>query len=154
MTVTDRIKSLCERLAATYPNQTNGSAGTDILIGVDDRNSRDSYPGFCHIHLKMTDPEDDQFTLILNNVPFDEEVKALAAELDGIWQTTRTGERLTLNLSAKDSQSVKGLGQAIRKVVGRGKRYLDCNWKWIASRTGNSLERLAEVLAEHDEGEG
>lgn len=48
----------------------------------------------------MSGPDADQFTLTLDNIPFDDEVKGVASELDGSWLSTRTGERLTLYLSA------------------------------------------------------
>jgi hypothetical protein len=39
------------------------------------------------------------------------------------------------------------LARAIRRVIGRGQRYPDPNWKWICPRTANSLERFARLLA-------
>ena len=74
-------------------------------------------------------------------------VKELAAELDGTWAQNRSGERLTLELSVSQSTAISDLAVAIRNVVGRGRRYDDPNWKWIARRTAKSLERLAKVLA-------
>ena len=73
------------RLAQAYPNQTKGLAARPIFIRVDDRDSDDICYGFCDIHLKMSDLRDDKFTLILENVPFDDEVKSIAAELNGTW---------------------------------------------------------------------
>jgi hypothetical protein len=136
-----------KRLAKAYPNQARNLTGGPIHIRVDDRDNKDSYPGFCDIHLKMSDPEADEFTLILDNIPFDDEVKAVATALNGIWQSTRTGERLTLNLSASFSDDIGKLAKVTRNVVGRGRKYLDPNWKWIARRTAISLERLAGTLS-------
>lgn len=147
MTTTAPKTSLHSRLAQAYPNQMNGLVSGSIYIRVDDRDSDDICYSFCDIHLKMTDLRDDKFTLILENVPFDDEVKSIAAELNGTWQSFRTGERLTLNLSASQATSLRRLATAIRKVAGRGRRYLDSNWKWIAPRTCKSLEGLARVLA-------
>jgi hypothetical protein len=121
-------------------------------LRVDDRENGDIYPGFCDIHLTMSYPQVYAFTLILDNVPFDDEVKAVSGVLGGTWSETRTGECLTLNLSVIDKSRVTRLANAIRKVVGRGKRYLDRNWKWIAPRTARSLDRLASYFSSTGQG--
>lgn len=146
MTITDHKSSLHSRLAQAYPNQINGLESGPIYIRIDDRDSDDICYGFCDIHLKMSDLRDDKFTLILDNVPFDDEVKSIASELNGTWQTTRSGERLTLNFTSTELREITRLSKAIRQLVGRGKSYLDRNWKWIVPRTSKSLERLARVL--------
>lgn len=138
---------LRRRLAQAYPNQARNLTSGPILIRIDDRDSDDSYPGFCDIHLKMSAPDADQFTLTLDNVPYDDDVKAVAEELEGTWQSTHTGERLTLSLSASQTADLRRLATGIRKVVGRGKSYLDRNWKWIAPRTAKSLEQLAREIS-------
>lgn len=142
MTVIKVSSSLCRILAKAYPNQARNLTGGPIHIRVDDRDGDDIYPGFCDIYLKMSDPNAEEFELILDNVPFDDEVKRVGSDLDGTWQTTRTGERLVLTLPVTDSGGIAWLAEAIRQVVGRGKRYPDRNWKWIAPRTAKSLERL------------
>jgi hypothetical protein len=146
MNVVDLKNPLLNQLAKAYPKQARNLTDGPILIRVDDRDAADTYPGFCDIHLRMSSPEADRFTLVLDNVPFDNDVKSVADELEGIWQSTRTGERLTLNLTIFQKADLRRLAAAIRKVVGRGKTYLDKNWKWIAPRTAASLERLTKVL--------
>ena len=138
---------LHSRLAQAYPNQAQSLVSGPIYIRVDDRDSDDICYSFCDIYLKMSDPWDGKFTLILDNVPYDDEVRSIAAELDGTWQKFRSGERLTLNFTSAELLEITRLGKAIRQVVGRGKRYMDSNWKWIAPRTCRSLEVLARVLA-------
>lgn len=138
---------LCNLLAKAYPNQSRNLSSGPIDIRVDDRDGNDIYPGFCDIHLKMSDPEAGQFTLVLDNVPFDDDVKAVAADLDGSWQETRTGKRLTLNLTIAKSALISRLAISIRQVVGRGRHYEDRNWRWVARRTAKALERLAGVLS-------
>lgn len=83
----------------------------------------------------------------MDSIPFDDEAKAVAAELDGSWQATRTGQRLTLNLSCSQTSGIIRLATAIRRVVGRGRRYDDPNWKWIARRTANALNRSTATLS-------
>ena len=149
MTTTAPKTSLHSRLVQAYPNQINGLSARPIHIRIDDRDSDDIYCGFCDIHLTMSDAHTDQTTLILDNVPCDDEVRSVAAEMNGSWQSFRTGERLTLNLdqSASKTASLRRLATTIRKVAGHGRRYLDSNWKWIAPRTCRTLEKLARVLA-------
>ena len=134
-------------LAKAYPIQMQSVNSGPIHIHVDDQTNDDCYPAFCHIHLKMSDPNSSEFILTLSNVPFDDDVKELAAELDGTWDQCRYGERLTLELSASQFTAISELAAAIRKIVGRGRRYDDPNWKWIARRTAKSLERLAKLLS-------
>ena len=147
MTTLNVSKSLFKQLAEVYPKQARNLTSGPILIRVDDRDSDDTYPGFCDIHLKMSAPDADQFTLTLDNIPYDDDVKAVAEELEGTWQSTRTGERLTLNLSISQKADLRKLATAIRKVVGRGKSYPDRNLKWIAPRTAKSLEQLAREIS-------
>lgn len=148
MTTTRHKSSLHSRLVQAYPNQAKGLAGRPIHIRIDDRDSDDIYCGFCDIHLMMSDAHADQITLTLDNVPFDDEVKSVAAEMNGSWESTRTGQRLTLilELSASQTTELRRLATAIRKVVGRGRRYLDSNWKWIARRAADSLHFFATQL--------
>ena len=134
-------------LAKGYPLQFKIASTGPIHIRIDDQENDDCYPGFCNIYLKMSDPNSSEFILTLSNVPFDDDVKELAAELDGTWESTRSGERLTLELSASQSTATSELAAAIRNVVGKGRRYDDRNWKWIARRTAKSLERLAKLLS-------
>ena len=147
MTTLNVSKSPLNQLAKVYPKQARNLTAEPILIRVDDRDSSDSYPGFCDIHLKMSAVDATQFTLLLDNVPYDDHVREIATSMDGTWQSSRTGERLTLNLPADDCGNIRGLAKAIADVVGRGKRYLDPNWKWIARRTAKSLERLVRAIS-------
>ena len=134
-------------LAKAYPLQNQAVTSGPIHIRIDDQENDDCFLGFCHIHLKMSDSNSNKFILTLSNVPFDDDVKEIATELDGTWESTRSGERLTLELSVSQFTAISELAAAIRKIVGRGRRYDDPNWKWIARRTSKSLERLAKVLS-------
>lgn len=148
MTAIKSTSRTCRILSKAYPNQARNLTGGPFSIRVDDRDGGDIYPGFCDIHLEMSAPEAEVFRLILDNVPFNDEVKSVATALGGAWKSTRTGERLVLELSVTDAEEeIIWLAQAIRNVVGRGKRYPDRNWKWIAPRTANSLKRLASIAS-------
>ena len=86
---------LLGRLAKGYPDQARNLTSGTVFIRVDDRDSDDTCPGFCDIHLTMRDRDADQFTLRLDNVSFADHVGEIALGKDGARQTTRTGERLT-----------------------------------------------------------
>ena len=81
--------SLLQQLVKAYPQQFK-ITNTDPICGrLDDRDDDDCYPGFCSIQLRMSDPNSSEFILILSNIPFDDDVKELAAELDGTWDQCR-----------------------------------------------------------------
>ena len=148
MTVLKSRVTIRSLLAKAYPNQFPTAAGSPVQIRVDDYcSSKDSYPGFCHIHLKVPDVSSSGFVLTLSNAPSTEAVKTVAAKLGGIWESTRTGERLILELSASNADELLLLAAAIKDVVAPGQHYEDRNWKWIARRTERSLVRLAKVFA-------
>lgn len=148
MTAIKPANRACRILAKAYPNQARNLSGGPIHIRIDDRDGDDIYPGFCDIHLKMPAPEAEVFQLIMDNVPFNDEVKSVATTLGGAWNSTRTGERLVLELSvAEAEEEIIWLAQAIRNVVAKGNRYQDPNWKWIAPRTAKSLKRLASIVS-------
>ena len=147
MSITKTQNSLLTQLVKAYPQHFRHPNTGPIKIQLDDQTNDDCYPGFCHIHLQMPDPDSTEFILTLSNVPVDDDVKELAGELDGIWESTRFGERLSLALSVSQYTAISKLATAIRNVVGKGRHYDDPNWKWIARRTAKSLERLARTLA-------
>ena len=146
MTNTEFENPILRQLAKAFPQQAKNWDGGSIHIQLDDRDRDDSYAGFCNIHLEMVDPKGDQFVLILDNVPFDEDVEQLVEQLSGIWGTTKYGRILSIPLTIKDSGKINRMATAIERVVGRGKRYSEPNWKWIAHRTGGSLRLFASRL--------
>ena len=118
-------------------------------IHIDDRNEYDVLDSFCRILVKFQSQEATEFDLTLQNVPWDELVEQVAEELAGEWSEIRTGRCLTVGLTASSDQQIRRLAEAIRKVTGRGKRYDDCNWKWITVRVSDSLKKFAGLLVEY-----
>jgi hypothetical protein len=139
-------------LKQEYPGHCQTIQSQQSVIRIDDRNADDYYQGFCNIRLVLANPASDDFTLILENVPADEELRAVVVDMAGDLQTTRSGRTLTLSLNIMQATEVKELAKAIGKVVGRGGRYSDRNWKWIAPRTARSLNRLAKLLSDFNRG--
>lgn len=158
MTTVNASNSLLRGLAKGYPTQARNLASDPILIRIDeydsshidDYDSSHGFSGCCDIYLRLSGPDADEFTLILDNVldsvPFDDDVKAVTKELDGIWETRPRGQTLTLQLAASQTGEIRRVSTAIRKVVKRGKRLPYDNWKWNAPLTAEYLDRLASVL--------
>lgn len=118
-------------------------------IQIDDQNEYDVLDSFCRIRVTFLSREATDFDLNLQNVPWDGQVENVAEELDGEWSEIRTGRCLTLGLTVKSDRQIRRLAEAIRKVTGRGKRYDDCNWKWITVRVSDSLKKFADLLLDY-----
>ena len=97
--------------------------------------------------------ESNEFQLTLYPIPWDEGVETLAEELGGQWQETPTGRLLKVPMTIRSVPDIRKLVRAIRRVTGRGKRYLDPRWKWSTRRTADSLERFARLLVEWNRNE-
>ena len=127
-----------------------GSADSKpFVLRIDDKQNDDLSDGFCYITVTVPGRDRDVFSLDLSNIPWNEDVVALATELNGEWSETPSGRCLTLEMDAKSAPRIRKLAEAIRKVTGRGRRYDNCNWKWITRRTATSLKRLADHLREY-----
>ena len=115
---------------------------------IDDQNGDDVSEYFCNISISLTEPESDRFRLTLYRVPWDDDVEVLAARLHGEWVDIATGRVLRIPMTIRSVPDIRMLARAIRKVTGRGKRYVDSRWKWSPRRTADSLERFARLLLE------
>jgi hypothetical protein len=86
--------------------------------------------------------------MTLENIPTNDEVEEVANELKGEWRENRFGKTLVLALNLKQLAKINILARAIRRVIGRGARYPDPNWKWMAPRTAESLKRFVRKMKE------
>ena len=118
-------------------------------IRIDDLRGDDVYIGYCDIFVTANGETTNSFSLILQNVPWNQQLEDFAAKLFGTWQETKIGRTLTLHFNQRSSPDIRNLAQAIRKVTGRGQQYDDRNWKWITRRTADSLDRFARHLREY-----
>jgi hypothetical protein len=130
------------------------STDRPVVIQIDDRNENDVYPGFCGICVTVPNPEDGTFLLRLENSPNNWELEELVESYGGKVQQGHTGTTITISLKPKDTSAVRALAKSIRRITGRGQKYLDRNWKWICPRTAKSLERLAGLLASFNKARG
>jgi hypothetical protein len=121
-------------------------------LSIDDRDDYDVCSrSFCHIAVSVPHLDSDTFDLTLTSVPWDKDVENVVREIGGVWSDTvrQDGRNLTISLHYKDATKVRKLARAIRKVTGRGKSYIDSNWKWVARRTSGSLDQFADCLREY-----
>jgi hypothetical protein len=143
-------------LARQYSPRPPASAGATTKvqpIGIDDRDAGDVYPAFCQIIVTVPDTADALFFLELHHPPYNAEVEMLIEAKGGrIWQgaagPSSAPVLCRIPVLPKDAPFLRKLARAVRRVTGRGRSYVDPNWKWLAPRTAASLERLAQHLDE------
>ncbi len=131
-----------------YGRPHRSSLTGKIDFSIDDHSADDVSSSFCNISIALTDPESNDFQLTLYPVPWDEDVEILANTLHGEWKDIPTGRVLSLPMTIRSVPNIRKLARAIRKVIGRGRTYVDSNWKWSARRTADSLERFARLLSD------
>lgn len=142
----DNQITLLDRMVEAFPNDVTYLSAAPLELRIDDRDREDSCYSFCEVTLKVDDLESEQFQLVLHNVPWDEQVKEAVTDLGPIWESFRSGTRLTLTVPMEQLSKLFILSRAIRQVVRRGKSYQDRNWKWVAPRTAKSLDDLARAM--------
>ena len=130
-----------------------GDRGPDRSRGrkefwIDDQNENDVPQAFCNITITLLDSESNDFRLTLYPVPWDEDVETLVDALGGKWQDHPPGRLLKVPMTIRSVPDIRRLSRSIRKVTGRGKRYINCNWKWPTRRTADSLDHFARLLSE------
>jgi hypothetical protein len=121
-------------------------SGSIQSVKIDDRQRGDVYPGFCGMQVTDGDDDGSSVCLEMSPAPYDEQVCKLVNRHGGKFTEDRFGATIRIPIRRKDSRLVCKLAKAVRRVTGRGKRYLDSNWKWVCPRTAASLERFADVL--------
>ena len=141
--------NLYDFLKRAYEHPVGYTTNTTSPIRIDDQSKTDVYRSFCCISVTVPERDKDIFVLNLSNVPWNEHVEALVTELNGVWSQLSSGRCFRLEMSVKKISKIRKLAEAIRKVSGRGRRYIDCNWKWMCPRTAASLNQFADQLKEY-----
>ncbi len=119
----------------------------DWQFKLDDRQRYDVASDFCDMTLTV-EADVSQFTLTLFPVPTSAGLLELVKELDGEIVQRRDNTRIVLKLGINKVTQLRELAKETRRITGRGKTYLNSNWKWICPRTANSLDRFATNLTE------
>jgi hypothetical protein len=123
-------------------------------IRIDDRKPRDRYSRYCDVFVRVPDNRDGLFLLELHHPPYNAEVEMLIKAKDGrIWQgaagPSSAPVLCRIPVRPKDvSPFLRKLARAVRGVTAKGQSYPNPNWKWLADRTADSLERFAQHVDE------
>jgi len=138
------MTELSTYLRRTYPAQKRTDDTWEVRV--DDR-ERDVAHEFCNIALVVGE-DSTHFTLNLYPAPISAGLYENVESLGGTISVFQLGSSIELELSIKEVTKIRELAKEIRRVVKRGQRYPNPNWKWICRRTANSLDRLASNLVE------
>lgn len=145
------MTSLYEQLTTLYGKPVQRTAthcenGTSVKrFKIDDETASDHYDGFCRMYVNISDLT-DMLALELRNAPHNGAVTALVQSMGGEIDACPWAATISVRLSRNDAAFVMKLARAIRRTMARGQRYLEPNWKWIAPRTADALERFARCL--------
>lgn len=140
------MNKLINELTVRYgPPTRKCNSTTTTNFKVDDEAATDRYPGFCRIWLAIPDQDDRPPELELTCCPHNSTVTDLVTANGG--RTSACPYGTIINMPVHQPRSIRDLAKAIRRTTARGERYPDANWKWIAPRTADALQRLASCLA-------
>lgn len=120
----------------------------DHAIAIDGKCNSDVHTKFCSLIVNVPKDESGTISIVLYKLPLDDAVLKLIerhgnrVKLDGVVGIAD----LTLALHVHEIGIVEKFAKAIRRIVGRGRRYSDPNWKWIYPRTADSLDRFVELV--------
>lgn len=148
MTTVQVRPSFSERLKAWYPDKSGSSPGDQFQIRIDDQTPEDASDGFCTIQIKVHNSGKGIFTLKVENVPFDDDVEAAVKNLGGTWTESSLGKSFSITLTVESASIIRIMARRIRSVIGRGKQYLNSDWKLMAPRTAGSLQHFAKMLSQ------
>lgn len=118
-------------------------------IRIDDYRPTDTSPYFCSLWISIQNREASRLTLHLKNPPLDDEVTRLIRAKKGKMTGLPPNLYVEIPVLTTDGAFLRELAKAVRRIVGRGRSYVNSNWKWISPRTAASLERLADRLLEY-----
>ena len=141
--------SLSTFLIELYSAQAAGHSGASTRIRLDDPAIQHGKAQFFSVLLEFASLPAGKHRLTLDNLPWDEDVEAAASDIYGRSSETDRGRRLTLTITDKSHPKLRRLAQAIKRVVGRGKRYSDPMWKWTAPAIANTLVQLADHIRDY-----
>lgn len=115
---------------------------------IDDAKDSDKGPAFCRVYVRVTGF--DQFLLWFTNLPMNHEVEQLVISKGGEICTEHSGCQVSLSLETTDFQFVLQLSELVRVIVAPGRTSSGRDYKWICSRTADSLHRFAALLRQYE----
>lgn len=141
--------SLSTFLAEQYSVRSTGFPETNIRVRLDDPAIQHSKAQFFSVVLELPSQLAGNLRLTLESLPWDEDVEAAAGDLYGQWSETDRGRKLSLIVTDNCHPKLRRLAQAIKRVVGRGKRYPEPNWKWMAPVIADTLVELTDQIRDY-----
>jgi len=142
---------LAEFLRRSYPyaNETAEAATGPIVFKIDGQDSQDRSPDFCRIYADVERGTATQLKLRLERVPVTGDIRELVAGQGGEVSGEFPDTSIELPLAVKEVTFLRSFAKAFRRIVGRGGRYENPNWKWVCPRTADSLDRFAYQLMKY-----
>lgn len=137
------MSTLKQMLDQHYGPARTGEGGLPTYR-IDDQGPDDHYGGFWRMHLTLTGP--DRFSLSLVYLPLVDEIIELLESRKAEVKDYRGMTTAKIRLTTKDLAFIRKLATAVRRLIGRGRRYPDRNWKWQCPRAADSLEQFADHL--------
>ncbi len=141
--------SLSAYLIERYSAHSTNRPGASNRIRLDDPGIQHGKVQFFSVVLELPSPPAGKLRLTLDNLPWDDDVESAAADLYGEWSETFRGRTLTVSFHDRSHPKLRRLAQAIKRVVGRGKRYSDPNWKWMAPAIATTLVELTDHVRDY-----
>lgn len=138
--------NLAAVLAEVYGDRAQIADPGGVCIRIDDQREGDVYPGFCQIYVATHASEGASVLLELSAAPFNEDVRKVVECYGGRISQGPLGAAISLSIGPQSAHCVQDLAKAIGRVIRRGQRYPDPNWKWMCPRTAKSLDQLAKHL--------
>lgn len=129
-----------------------GLTSDHIMVRIDDRRVSDCSLDFCEVTVLVSLTSRSNFVINLKKAPVNEVVIGLVHGKDGTIVESEGRRNLRIALSTAEVTFLRRLAVAIRHVPGRGRSYLVPNWKWVAPRTADSLQRFADTVMEYRKG--
>jgi hypothetical protein len=123
----------------------------DTRVRIDIQLERDVYPYFCKMYLGIPEIPNNAFLLQLDNLPMNDEIKAIIENHAGriIHKPYAICTYLALRpKNRNDLAFLRDLARSVHRLVKRGNRYDDRMWKFVVPRAADSLKRLAHLLQE------
>jgi len=120
-----------------------------IRFKIDGQETQDRSLDFCHIYAEVGRNATTRLTLRLDNPPLTEELRELVTEKGGKVVGDFPECQVEFPLAVNEVTFLRKLARAFRRIVGRGGRYENPNWKWVCPRTADSLDRFADHLMKY-----
>jgi hypothetical protein len=132
-----------------FADRRHKDATLDHPIKIDAQTAQDVSRLFCNIFVQVSNVDAEKMTLTFIDAPFNGDAKELVIIHGGNIQETQMGLIVSLPINLTSITFLRKLAVTLRNTVGGGRRYTNCNWKWLCPSTAKSLDRLADVLMDY-----